>query len=199
VTQVQYSLSLILGSLGAALSVGLLYLLFRGLSRGFFGTKDFLKFRRSLARLKKFDELSSLDRWGDAVRELERSVVYDALSSRQLVVSIKDHHQNILSKALLVAEHYSARAESLGTVERLFLERAELQTLLIKAHEAYQRIQEKRSEAGKELPKWSQSDYLGRIKEVSLQLSMNRDSLERALPLLFQEIQTPKKDVIVYH
>ena len=199
VNQIQYTFALVLGAFGAALSFGLLYLLFRGVSRGFFGTKDFLKFRRSLARLKKFDELSEMDRWSEATKELEKAVIFDALSSRQLVSSIKEHHQNLLSRALQVAEHYSARAESVGSVEGLFLERAELQTLLIKANDAFQRIQEKRSEAGKDLPKWSQSDYLGKIKEVNHQLSLNKDSLEKELGVLFEEIQTPKKDEIVYH
>ena len=196
---ISYTLALILGSFGAALAFALLFILFRGVSRGFFGTRDFLKFRKSLVRLRKFDELVELENWADAVKELERGVVFDALSSRQLVSSIKEHHQNLLSRVLQVAEHYSARAESIGSVERLFLERAELQMLTIKANDAYQRIQDKRTEAGKDLPKWSQSDYLRKIKEVNDQLSLNKDALVRELAILFHEIQTPKKDEIVYH
>jgi hypothetical protein len=199
VSVISYTLALILGSFGAALVVALLFILFRGISRGFFGTRDFLKFRKSLVRLRKFDELVELERWNEAVKELERGVVFDALSSRQLVSSIKEHNQNLLSRALQVAEHYSARAESIGTVERLFLERAELQMLTIKANDAYQRIQDKRNDAGKDLPKWSQSDYLRKIKEVNEQLAINKDDLQKALANLFQEIQTPKKDEIVYH
>ncbi len=198
-TVLSYTTALILGSFGAAIAFALGYILVQGISRTFFGTKDFLKFRRSLARLKKFDDLVELERWSEAVKELERAVVFDALSSRQLVSSIKEHHQNLLSRTLQVAEHYLARAESVGNVERLFLERAELQMLLIKATDAYQRIQEKRTEAGKELPKWSQSDYVGKIKDVSHQLNLNKEALQRELPVLFQEIQTPKKDEIVYH
>lgn len=196
---IDYTLALILGSFGAAISFALLYILFRGASRSFFGTRDFLKFRRSLARLRKFDDLVQLEKWSEAVKELERGVVFDALSSRQLVSSIKEHHQNLLSRALQVAEHFSARAESVGTVERLFLERAELQLLSIKANDAYQKIQDKRSEAGKDLPKWSQSDYLRKIKEVNDQLNINKNELQKALLNLFQEIQTPKKEEIIYH
>ena len=196
---VSYTLALILGSFGAALVFALLFILVRGISHGFFGTRDFLKFRKSLVRLRKFDELVEMEKWGEAVRELERGVVFDALSSRQLVSSIKEHHQNLLSRALQVAEHYSARAESIGTVERLFLERAELQMLTIKANDAYQRIQEKRNDAGKDLPKWSQTDYLRKIKEVNDQLAINKDELQKELAILFVEIQTPKKDEIVYH
>jgi len=199
VSVISYTLALILGSFGAALAFALLFILFRGISRGFFGTRDFLKFRKSLVRLRKFDELVEMEKWGEAVKELERGIVFDALSSRQLVSSIKEHHQNLLSRVLQVAEHYSARAESIGTVERLFLERAELQMLTIKATDAYQRIQEKRTEAGKDLPKWSQSDYLRKIKEVNEQLALNKDALQKELANLFQEIQTPKKDEIVYH
>jgi hypothetical protein len=199
VSVISYTIALILGSFGAALAFALCFILFRGVSRGFFGTRDFLKFRKSLVRLKKFDELVELEKWGEAVKELERGVVFDALSSRQLVASIKEHHQNLLSRALQVAEHYSARAESIATVERLFLERAELQMLTIKANDAYQRIQEKRNDAGKDLPKWSQADYLRKIKEVNDQLDINKDELQRELAALFEEIQTPKKDEIVYH
>ena len=178
---ISYTLALILGSFGAALAFALLFILFRGVSRGFFGTRDFLKFRKSLVRLRKFDELVELEKWSEAVKELERGVVFDALSSRQLVSSIKEHHQNLLSRALQVAEHFSARAENIGAVERLFLERAELQMLTIKANEAYQRIQDKRESVGKDLPKWSQSDYLRKIKEVNEQLSINKQELQKSL------------------
>ena len=71
--------------------------------------------------------------------------------------------------------------------------------LTIKANDAYQRIQDKRNDAGKDLPKWSQSDYLRKIKEVNDQLALNKEALQRELAILFQEIQTPKKDEIVYH
>jgi len=199
VSVISYTLALILGSFGAALAFALLFVLFRSVSREFFGTRDFLKFRKSLGRLRKFDELVELEKWAEAVKELEKGVVYDALSSRQLVASIKEHHQNLLSRALQVAEHFSARADSVGAVERLFLERAELQLLTLKASDAFQRIQEKRTDAGKNLPKWSQSDYLKKIKEVNDQLGLNKVALQKELGNLFLEIQTPKKDEIVYH
>jgi len=199
VNQLQFTLALILGALGAALCAALIWLPFRSAIRGFLGTKDFLKFRRSLQRLRRFDELIEMERWTEAVRELERSVVYDALSSRQLIFSIKEHHQNLLSRALQVSEHFSARAESVGTAERLFLERAELQVLYLKANETFRRIQDRRTEAGKDLPKWSQADYLKRIGEVNSQLLLNRQALEQTLTKLMQEIQTPRRDDIVYH
>ncbi len=71
--------------------------------------------------------------------------------------------------------------------------------LTIKATDAYQRIQEKRIDAGKDLPKWSQADYLRKIKEVNDQLAINKGDLQKELAILFEEIQTPKKDEIVYH
>lgn len=197
--QLQYTFALVLGIFSAALAAILAFFVFRALVRSFLGTKDFLKFRRSLQRLRRFDELVEMDRWSEGVRELEKAVVYDALSSRQLISSIKEHHQNLLSRTLQVAEHFSARGESVAEVERLFLERAELQLLYLKANEAFRRIQERRNEAGKELPRWSHADYSKRIRDVSAQLQLNRRSLEEHLGKLFQEIQTPRRDEIIYH
>lgn len=198
-SHLHYTFALVLGSLGAALALYLITLPFRAVLREMVGTKDFMRFRRSLQRLKRFDELVEMERWPEAVRELERAVVLDALSSRQLISSIKEHHQNLLSRALQVAEHHSARAESLAEVEQLFIERSELQVLYLKANDAFRRIQDRREEVGKPLPKWSQGDYLKRIREVSMELSANKSALQHLLAKLFQEIQTPKRDEIIYH
>jgi len=197
--QLQYTFALLLGAGGAALTLYLIALPVRSALRSFVGTKDFLRLRRSLQRLRKFDELIEAERWEDAIRELERAVVFEVLSSRQLVSSIREHHQNLLSRVLQVSEHFSARAESLGEVEKLFVERAELQVLYIKANETFRRIQDKRETSGKSLPKWSQGDYLKRIREVQTELQTNRRALDTALPKLFKEIQTPKREEIIYH
>jgi hypothetical protein len=195
----EYTFALLLGSAGAALALYLIALPFRAVLREMVGAKDFMRFRRSLQRLKRFDELAELERWPDAVRELERAVVLDALSSRQLISSIREHHQNLLSRALQVAEHYSAKVESIAEVEQLFIERSELQILYLKANDAFRRIQNRREEAGKPLPNWSQGDYLKRIREVTLELAANKSALQHVLAKLFQEIQTPRRDEIIYH
>ena len=198
-SQIQFTVALVLGALGAALALFLIALPIRAGLRSFIGTKDFLRFRRSLQRLRRFDELVEMERWNEAIRELEKAVVFEALSSRQLISSIKEHHQNLLSRALQIAEHFSARVESVAEVERLFIERAELQILFVKANEAYRRLQDKRGESGKSLPKWSQGDYLKRIREVTGELHSNRRALEQQLAKLFDEIQTPKREEIIYH
>lgn len=196
----QYTATLFLAAAGLALTIVLLWFLLSALFLTVAGTRDYLKFRKAAQRLKRVDELLEGELYADALKELRRSVVFDARSSRQLIATLRDHHQNVLSRCLVISEALGSRSENIANIEQLFLERTELQLLLLKAHDAYRRLQDRREQAGKALPAWSQADYDKRLRDVASELLRNKRVLIGELDTLFSNLQAPPKpEEIVYH
>ena len=127
------------------------------------------------------------------------SVIYDVVHDQSLISLIREHHQNVLSRCVLIAEALESRPEHLAEVEQYFLERSELLDLLLRAKDSYQSIRSRRAKEGKTVPTWSRTDYESRIKQIESELEANLNNLKRSLSDLFGALSSSNGQPIVYH
>ena len=194
-------ISVLLAIVGVAVAGGLLWLLFYPLLRSLKDRFDSRKFSRAAERLGEADALISEKHFPQALHALRQAPMYDLTDKPEFAGLIREHHQNILSRCVLIAEELSVRPGNLPDVERLINERGELHSLYTRALDSYTSLRSRRTRAGKEVPQWSKSDFEQRITEIRQELDVNRASLERGFDKLFQSIESPPKEAgdIVYH
>ncbi len=196
---VDLSLAVILGLVGLSLTVGLFYVLLSPVLGRLRVNRDLIRFKRALEQIESADQLIEEKRFQDAVNTLRSAVLYDLFRTRDMILSFREHYQNILSRCLVISEDSGGRAPNLGTVERLFGERAELLSLLQKARDAFERLIERRGNVGKPTPSWTKDDYQKRISEITEELKVNRIQLERELEQLFEAIKSPISSNVTIH
>ncbi|MCB0322181.1 MAG: hypothetical protein KDD69_01375 [Bdellovibrionales bacterium] len=163
------------------------------------GGKGSGRHRKAAGRLKKVDALVAEHRCNEALKLLRRCTIFDLPKSDEGIQRIREHHQNFLSRCLLIAEEFGSRAENIAEVERLFIERAELQKLLLRADESFRSLKFRREQAGKHIPSWSKTDFEQRIKEIKSELKRNDMALANALKKLYDSLSRPAVENIVYH
>lgn len=158
-------------------------------------------FRKATRHLKKADELIAKKAYKKALKELKKALVLKLSNPKHLAL-LKEHQQNILSRALVIAEDHNARVSHIAEVEKLFLARAELQLLYLNAKASYSRIHSKRQEQGRSLPNWSVADFKKRKRDIEEELAKNQKELLLRLDSLFLEVTSGAggaRDDIVYH
>ena len=198
-TAVNTGLGLLLLAIGAGLCLYLIRVVLNPVLRLASGGKQASRLRKARERLKITNSLIEAQDYANTIRELRRAVLYDTLATREQVAALRDHFQNILSKALVIAEELGSKPENLADVEHLFMERVELLVLHIKATEAYDSVQHRWKKQGKELPEWGRTDYSRRQKDVAKELERNRKALEVTLKKFFAALENPSSGDIVYH
>lgn len=195
---VEIGIVIILGIVGLGVLGVFLSLLFSPFTVLFRGGKGHVRLSKAARKLKKIDQLIELQRFDSAIRELRKSLFADISGSEKLIRDLRDFHQNILSRCMVIAEQVESQLESLPEMETLLLERMQLLSLFENTHQAYHNVSEKRSRAGKPLPAWSRTDYNNRISQVRGELARNLRDLAAAFDKLF----TSKKNStgqITYH
>lgn len=157
--------------------------------------------RKADTKLKKIDSLIEKGKHDDALKLLRKGFVIKSPSDPKGIEKLRDLHQNLLSRVLVIIEERQGRAEAIAEVEHAMLQRIELLYLLSKAHDSFHNIRSRREKAGKELPSWSKSDFESRIKEIQLELKANEQALNDSLITLFDAAKTQNKETepIVYH
>ncbi len=193
-------IAVFLGFFGALVLVYLLWMLLGPTVRTLRGRKDSQRFRRSAEKIVEADAYIAEKRYPEALRCLRQALIFDIFETLKLAELVREHHQNLLSRCVLIAEELQTQTEDLAEVERLMMERSELQVLFVRAMESYSSLKNRRQRAGKEIPHWSKSDFELRIKEIRGELHKNREGLQVHLTKLFASIESGRKDGdIVYH
>lgn len=185
--------------LGCVLLVYLSALLIAPITSLFKGTKGSSRIKKGQHKLDRVDQLIHQQKLAEAIRLLRKAPILEATQQPATVEAQKEHHQNILSRCLIIAEELSSRPQNIAEVERLFYQRAELQLLQIKAIESFKSLRFRREKAGKEIPSWSKSDFERRIVEIRNEIRKNESDLEAALERLFNSLSSPQSENIVYH
>lgn len=157
--------------------------------------------RKTDTKLKKIDSLIEKGKHDDALKLLRKGFVIKSPSDPKGIEKLRDLHQNLLSRVLVIIEERQGRAEAIAEVEHAMLQRIELLYLLSKANDSFHNIRSRREKAGKELPSWSKSDFESRIKEIRGELKTNEKALNDSLVKLFDAAKTQNKETepIVYH
>ncbi len=153
-----------------------------------------------MAQLSQADLKISQKKFSEAIKILKSAVFLDLFVKTELVDIIKEHHQNILSRCLIIADELETKATNVADVERLFMERSELQSLYIKAFESYSSLKDRRQQSGKEIPQWSKVEFKNKLQEISRELNVNQKLLEKNLAKFFEELQkNSSSSNIIYH
>ncbi len=194
-----FLLGILLAIVGLAALLWLLWLPLSQFRFLFGGSLSRLRITKAVRRLKLSDELLEAERYAEALRELQSAVLFDFHFNSRSIAEMKDHHQNILSRCLIVAEHLGGQLTNIAEVERLILERAELQLLYLRTDEAFQSVSRRRTTSGKELPAWSRADFSRRLDEVKQELGRNREQLRTEFLRLFQSAGTSTATDVTYH
>ena len=194
-----FIIALFLLGLAIALLIGLSWMMMNPLLGGLRGKKGSSKIRKYSARLTKVDELIEGKKPEEALKLLRKAIVLDTTLNEGAIRKLKEHHQNVLSRCLVLAEELGSRAENIAEVEHLLMQRVELQSLLQKASESFQNLKFRREKAGKNLPSWSKTDFEKRIKEIQEEMKKNETETNEAIERLFTSLGSPSTDNIVYH
>lgn len=196
----QLLLSAALSLFGLALVAYLSALLLRPLFRSVNGKKYSNRLRRAGEKITVSDDLFAAKKYVEAIRALRKAPFFELFEQPELVDVVREHHQNILSRCVLIAEELHTHAENLPDVERLILERSELQSLFVRASETFSSLRNRRERAGKDIPLWSKTDFEKRIADIRKELEANREALSWAFDKLFDSIETSRREGdIVYH
>lgn len=155
--------------------------------------------RRAVRRLDNVDKLIAENRSKEALAELRRSLILDIGANDSFIAAVRDHHQNILSRCLVIAEQLGTRAENIALVERLMFDRAELQLNMLRAAQSYSNLHQRRSQAGKSTPAWGKAEHHRKVSDIKARLRENKRELEKELAALFRSISAPAEERIVYH
>ena len=196
-----FIVAMLLLGIGLAIAIYLTWTMTSPFLGSMRGRKGGSKIRRAQERLKKVDQLLADQKAAEALKVLRKSLLLDAALTSANISRLKEHHQNMLSRCLVIAEELGSRAENIAEAERLLMERIELQGLLFKASDSFENLRGRREKAGKELPTWSKSDFESRIKEINQELKKNETAAVAAVERLFASLSSPSEDDdnIVYH
>ncbi len=193
------TISLVLLAAGLALLFFLLVLLLSPITTWFRSNKTQSRLRRAIERVKRAEKLVETANLSEALLELKRAMLLDIGQSRSVIESVKDHNQNVLSRLLIISEEMGARLEGAAEVEKLLVERGEIQLLQLKADLAFVRVKGRRESQGKDVPAWSKADFEKRIKDIKRELERNTKELDSALTKLFSSIRPATSEGITYH
>lgn len=193
------TISIVLLLAGLSLLFVLLTFLLSPISTWFRSNKTQSRLRRATERVKRAEKLVETASLSEAILELRRAMLFDIGASRSVIEAVKDHNQNVLSRALVISEEMGARLEGAAEVEKLLVERAEIQLLQLKADLAFVRVKGRRESQGKDVPAWSKADFEKRIKDIKRELERNTKELDAALTKLFSSIRPTSSEGITYH
>ena len=196
---VDFIIALFLAGIGCLLVGYLLWVLVFALAHFRNKGAGSIQYRRATKRVEVADKLMTENRHPEALQELRKAVLLGVFYNPNLIEALKEHHQNILSRCLIISEESNSRIENIADVERLFLERTELLSLLSTAQESFGRITKRREMAGKSTPDWSKKDYKKRIGEIKKQLLDNQKKLREELKSLFVLKKASVEDSVTYH
>ena len=143
-----------------------------------------IAFRKSVSSLKNADRFLNIREHDKAIAELKKAFIFLNPHDIQQISQIREHHQNILTRIILLGDDGNCHFENISQLERLLLERTELQQLLLKADTAFGEIRARRTDGGKSLPKWGKQEFQVKIRQIEEQLTINRSELEKEIHLL---------------
>ena len=197
------SVACLLGIAGFIMLAWLLAILFepfKALFDNFRAKSSLNRANRHLARATQFMDKGD---YQAAIAELERSFVMSVQSAPAAINKIREHHQSILSRYLVIGEEMqldtAGLTSEIANVEQILLQRSELEMLSHRAKESFQRFVNKQSKVGKAAPKWSQEEYQEKISEIEKNIKENTSALQEALRDLFNQLKSPTERPVVYH
>lgn len=145
-------------------------------------------------QLEAFDQLVKEEKFSEALKALGHAMSYDLLSGSELITQLKRHYQNILSRAVILADEQDIEIEYLAETEHLLLERIDLMLLNDNVSATYSRVQSKREQLGKDVPEWTKEDFQKRLGEVKQELAENKLALASSFKRMLDSLSSATQD-----
>jgi hypothetical protein len=143
--------------------------------------------------LQKIDKAISEKRYDQALALLEKGIRYEKPNNLQTIVNLREYHQNVLSRCLIVAEELGTKITNIAELEKTLIQRFELQELFIQAQDSMHRFKQRRLEKGKSAPDWSVGDYKSKIEKISKEIKENDKQFKNEFRVLFRSLNEQKK------
>jgi len=201
-----YIFSGILSVIGLVLLLYFARMLLEPAFSWFFSQRNTKGLNKLHQQLERFDAMMAEKKHAAAVAFLETAMSYDLISGSEIINQLKRHYQNILSRAVVLADEKKIEIEFLAETEHLLLERIDLLLLNDNVSAAYSRVQSKREQLGKEIPDWTKNDFKKRLDEVKKELVDNKTALSASFKRLLASLRKESTGTaddedspIVYH
>jgi len=188
-----------LGVISIFASILIVWFLFRAIMPSLRGRRDAYRLKKLNSMVEKIDQFMAEGRFQDAAKVIEYAFIYDIPNSRRGVRILREHHQNVLGRMLLIAEEVGVTIENLSEIERLLLEQAEIQSLAIQAQESFERITSRREQAGKDIPKWSKGEFENKKELIREEITRNKKQLEFEISQLLALLLSRSPSTVTYH
>ncbi len=197
-------LAILFGLCGLAIVIFVIKVLVEAIFGDMRGLGTRLKLSAGKKALDEVDELlktKPLSNPSQIIIRLRESFLLDHFPVSELLIDkIHNHNQELLGRVVSVSEHFSVRLSSLGTVEQLLIDRAELMKLILETSNAQKKLHQRRKEKGMETKSWALGEFEKKMEEMRSDLATNRNALQRTLEELFEQCkQFGNNDEITYH
>jgi len=165
----------------------------------FLGTLRGGKLRKIAKKLTKVDAFIDQQKPSQAIALLRTSFFLSPAAREDAIAQARDHNQAVLSRCIIVSNQLSVKLTNLPEVERMLLERAEIQSLMLKTRQAYRRISKKRAEAGRDIPSWGKEDFESKIGAIQQELQTNAKLLQAELERMFDLFSGDAQSDVTLH
>lgn len=153
--------------------------------------KKFTKGDAHLVAVAKF--IDNLD-YPNAIEELEKALVISQKTTPALMDRARKHEQNLLRKSFLLADAIlqdnAEGQQQISKIERLLQERTELEALMFKTRQYYQRITNVRSPGHRATPQWTKIEYGNKIDSIASNIDENTFNTKQAFSEFIKELKT---------
>ena len=160
-----------------------------------------LKLKRRLLAAEEIDRLLAADQYPQALARIRGAFLINEVPRREgEIEQIHNYHISLLSRALVLAEHFSVHIENLPRVEELVFRRSELLRTKIETETALARIRQKRRGSGQATPAWAKGEFDQKIRAVQSSLGENSRSLRAEILKLFEALgRSSHSQQVTYH
>lgn len=156
------------------------------------GLGNLWRIKKRVSTTTRVDSFISNKNFHQALKEIRSNLVFRDIRSLKEIAIMKEHHQNMLSRIVIIAEELDTHPASIGRLEHLFITWAELNQRRIKTKESFTNISSRRSSSGKTIPLWSKASFSLANKEIESALKENRQELEQEISKLINELLSKK-------
>jgi hypothetical protein len=176
-----------------------LYLIIVPLQTIFRKNKTLTRFSTSLKCIEDFDTLLEEGNVDEAISHLRMAPFFDIPSNSQLLTAIKEHHQELLSRYLILSDTLNIRTPNLAKLETLYNERNELLQMLFKSRFNFEVVLGKRKSEGKTIPNWTKVEFEKKEAELKNELKKNFSALRVELHYFFKNLEdAPRGEVLIH-
>jgi len=150
-------------------------------------------------KLSESETLIESKNYPEALKLLKGCFALELTPDRSSLADIHEHNLEVLAQFFQMAEEQGVRINNISELENLLNQRGECELELVKSELSYQKLKQRRSESGKELPDWGKKEFKSKIKDLKQQRAKNLTELKTELKAMFKQLSSTTPETNVYH